>query len=146
MKNLAQLNIAKLKEPLDHPSLHGFVSRLDEINAIADKSPGFVWRLIEEENDPPVNTSVFDDPMVVVNMSVWESLEDLKDFVYKTDHVQVYLQKDQWFHKPTSPHMVLWWVSKGHIPSPQEAKERLSYLTSNGPSKYAFTFKEFFTP
>ena len=142
--NLAQLNIAKLKAPLDHPSIHGFVSRLDEINAIAEQSSGFIWRFVEEGSNSAVNISIFDDPMLIVNMSVWSDLETLKNFIYKTDHVQVYLKKDLWFHKMDSHHMVLWWVEEGKIPTPGEAKERLQHLQDNGPSQFAFTFKEFF--
>ena len=141
MKYLAQLNIAKLKKPIDHPSIAGFVKKLDEINALADQSQGFVWRLIEEGESSAVNISIFDDPMLIVNMSVWESIEDLKHFVYHTSHVKVYLQKEDWFHNMESHHMVLWWINKGEIPSPIEAKKRLKYLEETGPSQHAFNFK-----
>jgi hypothetical protein len=142
---LAQINIAKLKAPLEDPSIYGFVSKLDEVNALADSSKGFVWRL-QEEDGSALNISVFDDSFLVVNMSLWESVEDLKNFVYKSGHVKVYLQKDSWFHKLTDHHMVLWWVKKDEIPDILEAKARLQYLRKNGPSKHAFTFKNFFEP
>ena len=143
--NLAQLNIAKLKAPLEDPSIFGFVSKLDEVNALADSSPGFVWRL-KEESGSAVNISVFDDSFLIVNMSVWNTIEDLKNFVYKSGHVKVYLQKDSWFHNMTDHHMVMWWVEKDKIPDVFEAKARLRYLKKHGPSKYAFTFKEIFEP
>ena len=141
--NIAQLNIAKLKAPLDHPSIHGFVSKLDEINALAESSPGFVWRL-KEEGGSAVNISVFNDESLIVNMSVWESIEDLKKFVYNSGHVKVYLQKDSWFHKPEEPHMVLWWTKENEIPDIFEALARLKYLQRKGTSKYAFTFKDIY--
>lgn len=145
MYHLAQLNIAKLKAPLEDPSIEGFVSKLDEINALADSSQGFIWRL-QEEDGSAVNISVFDDEYLIVNMSVWESIEDLKNFVYKSGHVKVYLQKDSWFHKMTDHHMVLWWIEKGEIPDIFDAKNRLKHLQENGPSSFAFTFKNVFNP
>ncbi len=141
--HLAQLNIARLKAALDDPSLHGFVSKLDEINALADSSPGFVWRLLEDLSSTG-GVSIIEDQMYIVNMSVWESIEDLKHFVYKTAHVKVYLQKDSWFHKMKDHHMVLWWVKEGEIPDLIEANTRLKFLQKKGPGKYAFTFNEVF--
>ena len=122
--------------------MHGFVSRLDEINALADNAPGFVWRLQTDEGDA-LNLRVFDDPMLIINMSVWQSVQD-KDFTYKTMHVEIFKERKQWFSKLGKPHMALWWVPTGHIPTLDEAKERLEHLTQHGPSEEAFTFSKVF--
>ena len=119
--------------------MKGFVDRLDEINALADDSPGFVWRLQTEEGDA-TSIQAFDDPNLIVNMSAWENIESLKNFVYKTAHVELIRDRDAWFSKIKTVHQVLWWIPAGHLPSVEEGKERLAGLEANGPNPAAFTF------
>lgn len=140
---LAQLNIARLLAPLDSPQLSGFVSRLDEINALAEGSTGFVWRLTGEGNDA-TSLRPFEDDMIIVNMSVWDSLDALKNYVYRTDHTEVMKQRKQWFEHMSEAYMVLWWIEDGDFPSPLEARARLEHLRTHGPTPHAFTFRQYF--
>jgi heme-degrading monooxygenase HmoA len=143
--HLAQVNIARMLAPLDDPLMAEFVARLDEINALADESPGFVWRLQTEEGNA-TDLRPYDDERILVNMSAWESLEDLKAYVYKSAHAQVMRQRRQWFEKFEGLYMALWWVKAGHLPTVQEAKQRLEYLAEHGESAYVFTFSKPFPP
>jgi hypothetical protein len=143
MYQLAQVNIGRIKAPLDDPAMAGFVAWLEIVNAIADSSPGFVWRLQTAEGDA-TSLRPFEDDRMLVNMSVWASLEELDSFVYNGLHRQVLQQRRQWFERFEGFYSALWWVPSGHIPSVEEAKERLEYLEAHGPSPYAFTFKEHF--
>lgn len=139
---LAQLNIAELKHPLDSPELKDFVDNLDSINQLAEESDGFVWRLQTDEGDA-TSIDYFGDK-IVVNMSVWENHETLHNYVYRSAHVNIMRRKMEWFEKMKSVHMVLWWVPAGHRPSLEEADEKLRYLDKHGPSPEAFTFKKSF--
>jgi hypothetical protein len=121
--HLAQVNIARMLAPLTDPIMAGFVARLDEINAIADTSPGFVWRLQTEDGNA-TSLRPFDDDLILVNMSVWASLSDLLVFVYKSQHRQVLQQRRDWFERFDGPYVALWWVQVGHLPTVEEAKER----------------------
>jgi hypothetical protein len=141
--HLAQINIAKSRAARDNKIMKGFVDRLDEINGIADSSPGFVWRLQTEEGDATA-IQAFDDPLLLVNVSVWENIDSLKNYVYKSVHVELIQDRDAWFKKTQESHQALWWIPKGHIPSVEEAKERLEYLQAHGPSDVAFTFAKSF--
>ena len=123
----------------------GFVARLDEINALADRSPGFVWRLQTEEGNATYFRP-FEDDRMLLNMSVWESVETLKDYVYKTAHAQLLRQRQDWFEKLSAVYMALWWVPPNHIPGIDEAKKRLAYLEAHGPTQFAFTFKTVLPP
>jgi len=123
----------------------GFVRALDPINALADTAPGFVWRL-QDESGNATALNPFDDPMLIVNMSVWSSIETLFDFVYQTGHTAIMRQRKAWFEKPAEAHMALWWIRAGTLPSLQDGKQRLSHLRSHGPSAFAFTFKRRFAP
>lgn len=143
--NLAQINISKAVAPLDSPQLKGFVDRLDEINLLAEKQPGFVWRLIGEDNNA-TDVTWSDDPLVIINMSMWETIDDFRRFVYETDHIQLIQQRRQWFVPLKAPHMALWWVERGHTPSIAEAKQRLQSIDENGSTPYAFTFQKTFPP
>jgi hypothetical protein len=143
--HLAQVNIGRIVAPLDGPIMAGFVARLDEINALADGNPGFVWRLQTEEGNA-TDLRPYDDDRILVNMSVWESLEQLKAYVYKSAHAEVMRQRRQWFEKFEGMYMALWWVKAGHIPTIAEAKQRLEYLNEHGESSYAFTFRKPFSP
>jgi heme-degrading monooxygenase HmoA len=133
------LNIGRIRAALESPQLAEFVATLEPINAIADAAPGFVWRLQTDEGDA-TSIRAFDDDMLLVNMSVWESLDALSAFVYQSDHRAVMLRRRQWFERPTDAFMVLWWVPADHIPTVDEAKQRLELLRKEGPSPEAFTF------
>lgn len=137
---LAQLNIARLVAPLDAPELRGFVEALDPVNAIADAAPGFVWRLQTDEGDA-TSLRPYDDDMLIVNMSVWESLESLADFVYRSDHQRIMRGRRQWLERMAEAYVVLWWVPAGHLPTVEEARQRLELLRANGPTPEAFTFR-----
>jgi len=137
--HLAQLNIGRLVAPLDDPRLEPFVSNLDAVNALAEASPGYVWRLQTDEGDATA-LRPYPDPDVIVNLTVWESVESLKAFVYQGDHLAVFRRRREFFEVPSDAYVVLWWVPDGHIPSLDEAKERLDFLRRHGPSPWAFTF------
>ena len=128
---LAQINIAKLKAPLDSPELRDFVDNLDRINALAEGSDGFVWRLKGEGNDATSLRPFGDD--VIVNMSVWRDVEALKDFAYRSGHVEIMRRRREWFTRMAEAYMVLWWVPEGHVPSVTEAVNKLEYLRTYRP-------------
>lgn len=142
---IAQVNIGRIKGPLDGPIMAGFVNRLDEINALADSSPGFVWRLQASEGNATYFRP-YDDDRMLMNMSVWETIEDLKHYVYRTAHAELLRQRHEWFEKISAVYMAMWWVPANHIPGIDEAKKRLAYLEAHGPTQFAFTFKEVFPP
>jgi hypothetical protein len=137
--HLAQINIAQALDSMESETMKGFVDRLDEINALAEVSPGFVWRLQTEEGDATA-IQAFDDPMLIVNMSVWKDIESLKNYVYKSTHVELIRDRDAWFQKIKNVNQVLWWVPAGHTPSVQEGKEKLALLQEVGANQEAFTF------
>ena len=137
--HLAQLNVARLLEPLDSPRLAGFVAALDEVNAVADAAPGFVWRLQSELGNATDVRPWGED--VIVNMSVWASVEALREYVYGQDHAAVLRRRREWFAVLDTPHVVLWWVPQGHLPDLAEAGERLARLCRDGPGPEAFTLR-----
>ncbi|HWM88294.1 MAG TPA: DUF3291 domain-containing protein [Kofleriaceae bacterium] len=143
--HLAQINIGVPREPVDSPLLADFVAALDPINRVADQSPGFVWRLQTDDGNA---TAVpwTSDARVIVNMSVWESLEALSDFVYRSAHIEVMRQRRKWFEPMAELYMVLWWVPRGHVPTVAEAEERLLHLRAHGPTATAFSFRSPFPP
>jgi hypothetical protein len=141
--HLAQLNIARMLAPLTDPLMAGFVAGLDAINALADNSPGFLWRLQTSEGNA-TDLRPYEDDLILVNLSLWASLADLSTFVYKSRHRQVLQQRGQWFQHFDGPYLALWWVPSGHIPSVEEAKERLAYLCAHGETQHAFSFKKLF--
>ncbi len=143
--HLAQLNIGVIKGPMDSPVMADFKASLDRINALAEQSPGFVWRLQTEEGDATAIRH-FDDENMLVNMSVWESLETLTQYVYRSAHVEVMRRRREWFERMDQPFLVLWWVQSGHVPTVAEAVERLQRLRDDGPTPQAFTFKSAFPP
>jgi uncharacterized protein DUF3291 len=142
--HIAEVNIGLPLRPPDSPLLAEFMAALDPINALADESPGFVWRLQTEDGDATA-IRAFDDDRLLINMSVWESIDALAEFVYRSRHVDVMRRRREWFER-ISMYMALWWVPAGHIPSLEEAKERLAHLQEHGPTPYAFTFKARFLP
>ena len=147
---LAQVNIARLREPLDSPLLADFVAALDPVNAAADTAPGFVWRLqTEDGNATAVHAFEWDQAGsagVLVNMSVWESVEALAAYVYSDTHRQVLRRRREWFERMATAHVALWWIPRGHIPTTGEAEERVIHLRVFGPTRHAFTLKEHFPP
>ena len=143
---LAQINIAKLLKPIDDPQIADFVNQLDEINALAEKHHGFVWRLKDDESNDATSINPFDEPDMIVNMSVWEDVDSLKNYVYNSGHVKVFVRKKEWFERPTKAHMALWWIEKGKLPTVQEGKDRIEYLQQHGISDYAFTFQKIRNP
>lgn len=142
--HLAQLNIAKLKYGFDDPELADFVAALDDINALADDSPGFVWRLQTEEGDA---TAIdFYGPDYLVNMSLWEDVESLRDYAFRSAHKDLLARRHQWFDRMEEAYAVLWWLPAGSIPTLEDSAERLESLRKHGPSARAFTFKQLFEP
>jgi hypothetical protein len=142
---LAQVNIARLIEPLDSELLRDFVANLEPVNAVADSFPGFIWRLKTEDGDA-TSIKAFewdagDSAGVLVNMSKWQSVEALKEYVYKSSHVDVMRRRFEWFHKAAEATTVLWWVPAGHLPSTAEAEQRLQSLRDFGPTPRAFTLR-----
>ncbi len=141
--HLAQLNVARLAAPLDSPKLADFVAGLDPVNALADAAPGFVWRLQEGAGDA-TRLRVWGADMIV-NLSVWESLESLRGYVFEPGHVKVLRRRREWFVPMSTPHLVLWWVLAGHRPDLDEAGERLAVLAAHGPNPAAFTLRTAFS-
>jgi len=141
---LAQLNIAVLKAPLESPVMAEFVANLDRINAVAEAAPGFVWRLQTEEGDATALRPLGEN--VLVNMSVWRDVEALNRYVYKSAHVEVMRRRKEWFERMAQAYLVLWWVPRGHRPTIVEAKQRLDLLRADGPTPRAFTFRNAFLP
>jgi Domain of unknown function (DUF3291) len=139
--HLAQVNIGRLRAPIDDPIMEGFRSQLDPVNALADGAAGFVWRLQTEEGNATSIRPYADDDRMAINMSVWESLEALQQFVYKSAHVGPLRDRKQWFEPIEGPILALWWIPAGHTPTIHEAKQRLQHLEERGPSPYAFTFR-----
>jgi Domain of unknown function (DUF3291) len=140
---LAEINIARLVAPLDDPQIADFVADLDRINALADASEGFIWRLKSEGGDAteiPYN----DDPFVILNMSVWTSPQTLRDFTYRSGHVEVYRKRQSWFHRPDKASYCLWWVPAGHRPTVAEARDRLEHYRKHGATEHAFWFNQLF--
>jgi hypothetical protein len=136
---LAQVNFGRLRAPVDHPMIKDFVDNLDPINALAEASPGFVWRLTGEGGDA-TDLKPFDDPLMAINMSVWTDIPSLGAYVYRSDHVRIMRRRREWFEH-MELFMVLWWVPAGHRPTIDEAKAKLVLLEANGPTPEAFMFK-----
>jgi len=140
---LAQINIGRLVAPIDDPKIAEFVAQLDPINALADQAPGFVWRLQSgsgNATDIPYN----DDPSIMVNKSVWESLEALRNYAYKSEHMKVLRDRAKWFVKMDKPIYCLWWIPAGHIPSVAEGRERLEHYQEHGATPHSFWFSQEF--
>jgi hypothetical protein len=142
---LAQLNIGIIKGPMDSPVMAEFAGNLERINALAERSPGFVWRLQTEAGDATA-IRPFENPSMLVNMSVWRDLESLSAYVYRSGHVELMRRRREWFDRMTEAFLVLWWVPIGHRPTVEEAIGRLELLRSRGASAEAFTFRQAFPP
>ncbi len=144
-RHLAELNIARSVAPIDHPVMADFVADLDRVNTLGDASPGFVWRL-KDESGGATSIRAFDDPLIIVNLTVWESVEALRAYAYQSAHVEVFRRRREWFVPLDGPSLVLWWVPAGHLPDVIEARQRLEHLAAHGPTSAAFTFKAAFPP
>lgn len=141
--NIAQVNIAKRLAAMDDPIMQDFINNLDRINTIADGSEGFIWRLQDEDKDEAV--TVFQDDSLIINMSVWKSLESLFNYTYNSGHIEVFKRKKEWFSKMKMMHMAFWYVPQDYEPTFKDAKDRLDYLNTHGDTPYAFSFKSKFT-
>jgi Domain of unknown function (DUF3291) len=139
--HLAQLNVGRILAPVGSPEVAEFIDALPEINALADKSPGFVWRLVGDGTDDATGYRPFADDMMLINASVWESLESLRDFVFTSAHTPYLRRRREWFEKLDEVYAVLWWVPAGHIPTVPEMVEKLELVRAIGPSPDAFTFR-----
>jgi hypothetical protein len=144
MVHLAQYNIARARAPLSDPLLAGFVAEIARLNAIAEQSPGFVWRLKDENGASSSYVRAYEDERMLINFSVWESIEALKAYTYGDAHLALFRRRAEWFEPHDGPSLVMWWIPAGHIPPVAEAVERLAHLTANGPTPYAFNFKQSF--
>lgn len=143
--HLAQLNVARAVAPLDDVRMADFMARLDEVNALAERSPGFVWRL-KGESGNATDLAVGDDPRVIVNLTLWDSVDHLFAFTYRTDHTTVFARRFEWFERPSDPSVVMWWRAAGTLPAIDDALRRLRLLAADGPSPDAFTFRHRFPP
>ena len=147
---LAQVNIGRLRAPLDSPQLAGFMAALDPVNALADAAPGFVWRLqTEDGNATAVHAFEWDQAGsagVILNMSVWESVEALAAFVYSEQHRQVLRRRREWFERMEEAYLTLWWIPRGQVPTTEEAEDRIRHLRTHGPTARAFTLRVHFPP
>ena len=137
--HLAQLNVGRFRHPTDDPRMAEFMDNLDRVNALAERSPGFIWRLMGDNNNA-TGFRIADD--MAVNLSVWETARDLENYVFRTVHAQFYRKRAQWFELMDRPHMVFWWVEDGHRPSLDEAHGCLKHYEENGPSDFAFGWAE----
>jgi len=143
--HLAQLNIAAMREPLESPSMADFIANLERINNLAESSAGFVWRLKDESGGAATAIRPFGDN-ILVNMSVWETIESLREFAFRTAHAEIMRRRREWFARMAEVYAVLWWVPVRHVPSTEEAAQRLSHLREHGPTAHAFTFGSVFPP
>src|SRR5262245_57997975 len=143
--HLAQLNTGRLRAPTDDPLVAEFMAALDVINALAEASPGFVWRFQTEDGNATA-VRPFEDDLLLINMSVWESVDALGDYVYRSGHTAYLRRRREWFERASDQYLVLWWVPAGHRPTVGEAIERLEHLRTHGPTAHAFTFRHPFAP
>ena len=146
MYHLAELNIAQGRFGPDDPRFQSFRDLVEPVNALADRMPGFIWRLADDTGVGSTDIQAFDDPKTLVNLSVWQDLDSLNDFAFKTVHAKVMSRRQEWFELMQSHHLVLWWIPAGTLPSLDEAKARLEQLETEGPGPEAFTFSHLFSP
>ncbi|MBW3624427.1 MAG: DUF3291 domain-containing protein [Armatimonadetes bacterium] len=150
--HLAQANIALMKAGLNDPAMSSMAERIGEMNALAERSQGFVWRFQTAE-EPEIYLRPFEDHFppgewdrIFFNMSVWETVEDLKHYVYRTTHLEMLNQKDHWIAHMDRPHLALWWIPAGQTPTIEAAKEKLDSIEARGATPEAFTFRSVFPP
>ncbi len=143
--HLAQLNVGRLRAPMDDAMIDDFRTNLEPVNALAEISPGFVWRLQDESGDA-TSINPFGDELEIVNLTVWQSIDALADFTYRSGHVELLRRRREFFEAPTQPILCLWWIQAGTIPTVDEAVARLEHLRAHGPTPTAFTFRHRFDP
>ncbi|HEX4229957.1 MAG TPA: DUF3291 domain-containing protein [Bryobacteraceae bacterium] len=141
--HLAQINIGRLVAPLNDPRIAEFVALLAPINALADQTPGFVWRL-QSENGNATEFAYNEDPSIMVNMSVWESVDALRKYVYASQHIGVFRQREKWFEKMDRATYCLWWIPAGHRPTISEGRDRLEHYREHGATPFSFWFSQLF--
>jgi hypothetical protein len=143
--DLAQVNIMRLRAPLDSPALAPFVAALDPVNAVAEQAPGFVWRLKADDGNS-TSLRIFDDPTLIVNMSTWRSVEALAEYAYRRAHAEIMRRRREFAVPIAEAYLALWWVPRGHQPTIAEAEERLRHLRAHGPTPFAFGVRTPFPP
>ena len=144
--HIAQLNIGRIVAPLNDPIMADFANNLNQINQLGANTPGFVWQLLSDEGDSTA-FRILNDDSLFVNFTVWETIDALFDFAYKSQHVEFFRRRREWFTKMEDlPVLTLWWIPANHTPTLEEAQEKLLYHREHGPTPLAFTFKERFTP
>jgi hypothetical protein len=141
----AQVNVGRLRAPIDAPEIAEFVAALDPVNALADAAPGFVWRL-QDDSGNATSLPFNDDPLTIVNMSVWESIDALADFVMRSEHADVMRRRREWFERMDEAYLALWWVGAGTIPTVEDAAQRIDHIRAHGPTEFAFTMRQRFGP
>jgi hypothetical protein len=143
--NVAQLNVARAVAPYDSPEMAGFMDRLSEINSLGEAAPGFVWRLTNAEGNT-IGLGAHPDPLVVFNLSLWKSVEDLYNFTYHSGHMEVFRRRREWFGRLGSASIAMWWIPEGEIPGMDDGLRRLALIDALGPTAEAFDFKRRFAP
>ena len=143
--HLAQVNIGRARGAVTEPIMQEFVAQLEEINALAERSPGFVWRLQTEDGDATA-IRPYDDDMILINMSVWADFDSLRSYVFRSAHAAVMRRRREWFERFEGVYLALWWVPAGHHPTVPEAVSRLAHLEAHGPTAHAFSFQQPFDP
>ena len=142
---LAQINIALMKAPLHNPIMSEFATALDKVNLVAESSPGFVWRL-KTSSGNATDIKAYSDPRILVNISVWRGIEQLKEYVYKSLHGDFFIRRRQWFEKYQGEHFAMWWIRAKHLPTVEEGKAKLEYLELHGDTPECFTFAKLYPP
>jgi heme-degrading monooxygenase HmoA len=143
--HLAQVNIGRARGEMTEPVMAGFVARLEEINALAERTPGFVWRLQTEDGDATA-VRPYQDTRILINLSVWTDLAALRGYVFRSEHAEVMRNRREWFERFERVYVAMWWVPAGHIPTVAEAVERLAHLDAHGPGPHAFGFAQAYGP
>ena len=139
--HIAQFNNGRLRAEQDDPAVAGFMDALDEVNAAGEAAPGFVWRH-QDESGAATSTFIYDDQRIIINYTIWESIEQLRDFAYRGSHLDYFRRRLEWFEEKTEASHVMWWIPEGETPPPEEGKRRLEYLQANGPTEAAFGFAD----
>ena len=143
--DLAQTNLAWARFPLDDPRMAGFVEAIDRINVVGDRSPGCLWRFRTAGGDA-TDVRILDDPRILYNLTTWRSVEDLRNYAYRTEHAAFFRRRREWFLPAPRPPLAMWWVPGGYRPTVEESVSRLERLWRDGPTPPAFTLKTAFDP